>query len=103
MTEKIITIFSIVFAVLCWLLIIKNAIGNKFANVKTVKAEVIDKYKSNIVSNYPDALKKERHVVVFKTKDKKISFEISAFSYNGYRISEKGTLKYKGNRIISFK
>ena len=66
-------------------------------------AEVFDKYKSNIVSRYPKIFKQESYIIVFKTKDKKLSFNVSAYSYNNYRIKEKGTLKYKGNQIISFK
>ena len=30
-------------------------------------------------------------------------FRVSQFSYNGYRIHQRGTLKYRGSRILSFK
>lgn len=88
---------------LCCFLIVLKLIQNKFSPVKTVKAEVIDKYKSNVVSKYPESWKPKSYVVVFKTKDKKLSFNISEFSYGNYKINEKGTLKYKGTKIISFK
>ena len=35
--------------------------------------------------------------------DKKKSFYVSQFSYNGYRVNERGTLKYKGDKLIEFK
>ncbi len=102
MTDAI-NIFLMVLFILCWFLIIKKLIWNKVAPVKTVKAEVVDKYKSDVVSKYPGAFKTEHYIVVFKTKDKKLSFEVSGFSYSNYTIKEKGTLKYKGMKIISFK
>ena len=88
---------------LCWFLIIVKLIRNKFSPVKTVKAEVVDKYKSNVVSKYPENWKLKSCVIVFKIKDKKLSFNVSEFSYGNYKINEKGTLKYKGSKIISFK
>ena len=95
--------FSIILFLLCWFPFVKKMIWSKVASVKTVKAEVFDKYKSNIVSRYPKIFKQESYIIVFKTKDKKLSFNVSAYSYNNYQIKEKGTLKYKGNQIISFK
>ncbi len=101
--DKIMIIFSIVLFLLCWFPFVKKLIWNKVAPVKTVDAEVFDKYKPNIVSKYPGILKREDYSIVFKTKDKNLSFNVSEFSYNNYRIKEKGTLKYKGNKLISFK
>lgn len=95
------TILMVLF-LLCWILIIRKIITNKFSTVKTAKAKVVDKYKPDIVSNYPGTFKSERYIVVFATKDKKLSFDVSEFSYDNYKINEKGTLKYKGNKIISF-
>ena len=88
---------------LCWFLIIVKLIRNKFAPVKTVKAEVFDKYRPNVVSKYPESWKSKSCVVVFKIEDKKLSFNVSEFSYGNYKINENGTLKYKGAKIISFK
>ena len=101
--NQMLSIFSIVLFFLCWFLIIKRVFGNKYAPVKTVKAEVIDKYKPEEVSRYPGVPKAETFMVVFQTKDKRLSFYISEFSYHNYQIKEKGTLKYKGNQIISFR
>ncbi|MBO5733693.1 MAG: DUF2500 family protein, partial [Clostridia bacterium] len=68
----------------------------------TVKAKVIDKYKPEMVSKYHGTFKQERYIVVFATNNKKLSFNVSKFSYGNYKINEKGTLKYKGTKIISF-
>lgn len=88
---------------LCWILIIIKLIRNKYAPVKSVKAEVFDKYKANSVSKIHGTLKREHYIVVFSTSEKKLSFPVSEFSYRNYNIKDKGTLKYKGGQIISFK
>ena len=38
----------------------------------------------------------------FSVGEKKKSFYVSQFSYGGYRVGEKGTLKHKGDRLIGF-
>ncbi len=101
--SNIINVIAVILFLVCWILIIRKSIINKFAPVKTVKAELIDKYKSDIVSKYPGTFKPEYYIVVFKTKNKKLSFNVSEFSYANYKIKEKGMLKYKGTKIISFK
>ena len=101
--DNVINIFSIILFLVCWILIIRKFIWNKVAPVKCVKAEVVDKYKPDIVSRYPGVSKQGSFIVVFKTKDEKLSFNVSAFSYDNYQIKEKGTLTYKGNQIINFK
>ena len=54
-------------------------------------------------SKYSGTGKHEKYVVVFSVDGKKKSFYVSQFSYNGYRVNEKGTLKYKGDKLIEFK
>ena len=100
---NIINVIAIILFLLCWLLIVKKIIFNRYAAIKTVKAKIVDKYKPDIVSKYPGTFKPERYIVVFETKNKKLSFNVSEFSYGNYKINEKGTLQYKGSKIISFK
>lgn len=100
--DKVIAILWIVLLFLFWFLIIKKLVWNRYAPVKTVKAEVVDKYQSNTVTRHPGTFKRERYVVVFKTKNEKLSFDVSEFSYNSYSLKDKGMLRYKGNRIINF-
>jgi len=73
------------------------------AQIKTVPAVVIDKHKIEIVSKYSGTGKQTKYVVVFSVNGKKKSFYVSSFSYNGYRVKEKGRLTYQGDRLIDFK
>ena len=101
--SDIINIISIVLVLLLWFFIIKRLVQSKYAPVKTVKAEVVDKYKVKPLSKHPATGMQEGCVVVFKTKGKKLSFYVSEFSYMNYKIKDKGTLSYKGTQIINFK
>ena len=80
-----------------------KAVKNRCAQIKTVKAVVVDKNKVETFSKYSGNGKSEKYVIVFSVGGKKKSFYVSQFSYNGYRINEKGTLKYKGDKLIDFK
>ena len=83
--------------------LLAKTIKNRYAPVKTVKAVVIDKNKVETFSKHSGNGKAEKYVIVFSVNGKKKSFYVSQLSYNGYRINEKGTLKYKGNKLIDFK
>ena len=83
--------------------IIVRSIRNRFAPIRAVKAVVIDKNKIESFSKYSGNGKSEKYVIVFSIDGKKKSFYVSQFSYNGYRVNEKGTLKYKGDKLIEFK
>ena len=80
-----------------------KVVKNRRAPIKTVKAVVVDKNKVETFSKYSRNGKSEKYVIVFSVNGKKKSFYVSQFSYNGYRINEKGTLKYKGDKLIDFK
>ena len=80
-----------------------KAVKNRYAPIKTVKAVVIDKNKVETFSKYSGTGKREKYVIVFSVEGKKKSFYVSQFSYNGYRVNERGTLKYKGDKLIEFK
>lgn len=83
--------------------IIIRTLKNKHAPIKTVTAVVIDKRKVETFSKYSGNGKSEKYVIVFSVDGKKKSFYVSQFSYGGYRVNEKGMLKYKGDKLISFK
>lgn len=83
-------------------LLVKTA-KNRYTPIKTVKAVVIDKNKVKTFSKYSGNGRREKYVIVFSIGGKKKSFYVSQFSYNGYRVNEKGTLKYKGDKLIEFK
>ena len=83
--------------------IIVRTIKNRYAPIKKVKAVIIGKNKIESFSKYSGSGQTEKYVIVFSVNGKKKSFYVSQFSYNGYKVNEKGTLKYKGNKLISFK
>lgn len=83
--------------------IIVRMVRSRCAPVRTAKAVVIDKHTVEFFSKYSGKGKHEKYVIVFSVEGKKRSFYVSQFSYGGYKVNEKGTLKYKGDRIIEFK
>ena len=83
--------------------IIARTIKNRYAPIKVVEAVIIDKNKIESFSKYSGNGEAEKYVLVFSVNGKKTSFYVSQFSYNGYKVNEKGILKYKGNKLISFK
>ena len=83
--------------------IIVRTIKNRYAPIKKVKAVIIDKNKIESFSKYSGSGQTEKYVIVFSVNGKKKSFYVSQFSYNGYKVNEKGILKYKGHKLISFK
>lgn len=92
--------------VLLWLLgflaFYRRFLRNWRAPVKTVKAKVIDKHTLENFSRYSGNGKSVKYVVVFSAEGRKLSFYVSGFSYNGFRLNESGTLKYQGDRLIEF-
>lgn len=79
-----------------------NIFRKRFAKVKKVRAQLVEKYVYNVVSRTnPNA---KNYVLVFETENgKRLSFNVSEFSYGGYKVKKKGTLNYKGDMILEFK
>lgn len=82
--------------------VIAGMVRNKYGKVIQVRAKVIDKHIIESFSKYSGDGKSRKYVIVFEVNGKKRSFYVSEFSYGGYRIGEKGTLKYQGDRLIGF-
>ncbi len=102
MFYEIIRIFTFIFIGVCLVCtIIKNA---KKRCVKEVRedAEVIDKYITESIAKTMGVITNPQYIVVFLTKEKRLHFQVSEFSYYNYQIKDKGKLTYKGNMIISF-
>lgn len=83
--------------------IVLKLVRNRFTPVKTIKAVVMDKQVVEQFSKYSGTGNQRKYVIVFSADGKKKSFFVSQFSYNGYRINEKGTLKYRGDKLIEFR
>ncbi len=88
--------------ILFWILFFLHFLMDRFAPVKTVHAKVVNKGKEKVFSKAGAYGRSERYYVVFQTDEKKLSFYVSEFSYNGYRKGETGKLTYKGRRLIGF-
>lgn len=86
----------------CWICIIVRFARNKRASVRNIKAIVVDKYKTKSASRIRGVFAEEKYTIVFLAEGKRLSFNVSEFSYKGYRVNEKGTVKYKGHKIIEF-
>ena len=82
--------------------ILVKAIRNKFAPIRTVPAVVLGKQTVHSFSKYTGNGRHEKYAVIFSIEGKKKSFYVSKFSYDGYKVNGKGTLTYKGDRIIRF-
>lgn len=89
-----------------WLLavirIVSKALRYRLSPVTTVEAVVVDKHTIEHFSKYSGNGKSQKYVVAFLVDGKKKAFYVSQFSYGGYRVNQKGKLKYKGDRLIDF-
>ena len=83
--------------------IIYQVFKNKHAKVKSVKVQVVDKFKADKFTKiYGSSARTPQYYVVFRIDKKKKTFRISEFSYSGYRVGESGTLVYKGDKLVDF-
>lgn len=107
MSDKVVNIIIASVFIGIWLLVIfrilVKAIRNKYAPVIKSKAVVTEKHIVETFSKYAGNGKHEKYVVVFCVDGKKKAFYVSKFSYDGYRINEKGILTYKADKILGFK
>ena len=101
--DSINTIFLFVGIVITVGLLLR-IILNKFGNEKEIEAKVINKqyYQSRLARKAENFRDEDCYVVTFLAGDKKLSFYVSEYSYNGYIINQKGTLRYKGTMLIDF-
>ena len=103
MGDSINTIFLFVGIVITVGLLLR-IILNKYGNEKEIEAKVINKqyYQSRLARKAENFRDEDGYVVTFLAGDKKLSFYVSEYSYNGYTINQKGTLKFKGTMLIDF-
>ena len=102
--HKVIILLAIACTLFLFGKIIYQILRNKYAKVKTVKAQVVDKFKADKFTKiYGSTARAPQYYVVFQIDNKKKSFRVAEFSHSGYRVGERGTLKYKGDRLVDFK
>ncbi len=97
------TIFIIIGTVILTGTTIKM-LKNSFSPVKSINATVTDKQtylRRTFHLKTPNC--EQKYIITFMSGKKKLSFYVSPFSYNGYKINQTGILKYKGTKLIDFK
>lgn len=95
-TIVVILLFGLMF--LCYF----NMFRKRLSPAKKVRAQLVEKYTYAPVSKHQPGRKE--YVLVFETENgKRLSFNVSEFSYGGYKEKKRGTLKYKGDMILEFK
>lgn len=77
-------------------------VKNVVLPAKSVKAVVVDKHSYSTAAPHSPSGTDTSYIVVFLVNGKRKRFFVSPFTYDGYRVGEKGILKYKGSRLISF-
>lgn len=102
---NMVTVLFIAVILVIWLGILVRILRNKLSTVKAVSAVVVKKqcYEKQMYSKSQAPFVKKEYVVTFLSGKRKLHFEVSEFSYNGYTVDQKGILKYKGSRLIDFK
>lgn len=101
MADNIATWISLGIFAIVYLLVAIRFVRNRLAPIKKVRATVIDKSKTELLSTHGRG-KRYRYAIVFSANGRKLSFYVSAFSYDGYRKGESGMLTYQGSRLIDF-
>jgi len=97
-------ILNYIFLLLGIIIAIAFLIRKCFLREKTEKAVVVDKqsYDRQIFSKNQALSVETEYIVSFQNRNKIYHFKVSEFSYNNYKINQKGTLKYKGKHLIDF-
>lgn len=85
------------------LLIVVRLIWSLLAKAVTVSATVTDKRKSSYTKYTPVPQPVTDYILVFTANNgKKLNFTTNPWNYEVIKKGDKGILKYRGNRFISF-
>lgn len=92
-------------AVVIFVGIILRVLKDRFSHEKSAKATVVDKntFRDRALLFHQAPHTTHRYVVTFDLNGKRMRFYVSELSYQSYKIGDKGTLVYKGLRLIDFK
>ncbi len=100
--NEIIPLVVILACIGIWAVILGRFLYSRFGPIKTAKGQVVDKFKEDAFRRIYGPAKPAQYYVVFDISGRRKAFQVSEFSYRGYRIGESGTVKYRGRRLISF-
>ncbi len=103
--SNIFTFILALIGIVIWIGIMIRVFKNRFSKEKEVDAIIVDKqcYEKRVYSKSQAPYTKKEYVITFLCGKRKMHFDVSEFSYKGYKLKQKGKLVYKGNRIIDFK
>lgn len=75
-----------------------------FSKTKEGEAVVVRKecYEKQTVSKHPISSSQTVYEVIFLCENRELLFQVSEVSYPHYRVGQKGTLKWKGKRLLDF-
>lgn len=96
------TFLSIAFFAVIYSIIMARFFKSRFGKTVTVSATVVHKQKVEQKSFKAPLYTRVKYAVTFQIGNKRKSFYVSELSYRGYRKGEKGTLTYRGDRLINF-
>ena len=94
--------FFLIFFTVVYGIITIRFLRSRFGKTVTVSATVVHKQKVEQKSFKTPPYIRYKYAVTFQIGEKKKSFYVSELSYGGYRKGEKGTLTYRGDRLIDF-
>ena len=101
--NNIINVVVIGIYVVCLFFSIKTLMLHFAKKQKKVSATVCDKFEGRAQNWHPGSFNPVRYTVVFSTAKGKLSFNVDPSSYVNYKVGKKGTLTYRGGRLINFK
>ena len=95
-------LISFVFFAVVYGIILFRFLRSRFGKTVSVSATVVHKQKVEQKSFKTPPYISYKYAVTFQMGNKRKSFYVSELSYQGYRKGEKGTLTYRGDRLIDF-
>lgn len=104
---NIVNLFFVLVSLITFFCIITRLIACIYGKEKTVDAIIVDKKccKKRIYRKSEAPFLKKEYIAVFLSvpKEKRLCFKISENTYKSCALNQKGSLTYKGNRVIDFK
>lgn len=97
-----IALLSFIFFAVIYGIIMVRFLKSRFGKIVKVSAMVVHKQTVEHKSYKTPPYTRVKYAVTFQIDNKRKSFYVSEISYQGFRKGEKGTLTYRGDRLINF-
>ena len=99
--DPIAVVWFVFFAVLYGIIMVRF-LRSRFGKIVKASATVVHKQTVEQKAFKTPPYTRVKYAVTFQIGNKRKSFYVSEISYQGYRKGEKGTLTYRGDRLIDF-